>query len=123
MITGLFHFYTEETKLIELYKVLQILVPQSMKEELQSLVEHLLQKVVGLISQSAKVLMTGNSRGVSGREPVAWTHTSPGGGKVFYTSLGHPYDFGITGFRTMLRNAIYWSVDMKPGDASGGCCE
>ncbi len=75
------------------------------------------------LAESAKVLMTGNSRGVSGREPVAWTHTSPGGGKVFYTSLGHPYDFGITGFRTMLRNAIYWSVDMKPGDASGGCCE
>ena len=78
---------------------------------------------VSPLTKSTKVLMTGNSRGVNGREPVAWTNTSPGGGKVFYTSLGHPYDFGITAFRQMLRNAIYWSVDMKPGDASGGCCQ
>ena len=47
-------------------------------------------------------------------EPVAWTHVGPGGGRVFYTSLGHPYDFGITQFRQMLRNAIYWAAEVKP---------
>ena len=57
MKTGLFHFYTAETKLTELFKVQQILALQSMKEELQSLEEHLLQKVAGLTGQLELVLM------------------------------------------------------------------
>jgi nicotinamidase-related amidase/type 1 glutamine amidotransferase len=80
---------------------------------------------VNPLSQSTTVLMTGHSRGENGREPVAWTNVGPGGGKVFYPSLGHPYDFGITAFRTLLRNAIYWSVDGEQTASTvvPGCCE
>lgn len=60
---------------------------------------------------STTVLIQGSAQGVKESEPVAWTNKGPGGGKVFYTSLGHPYDFNITDFRNLLRNAIYWSVD------------
>lgn len=66
------------------------------------------------LAESTTVLLTGNARGVSEREPVAWTNAPKSGGKVFYTSLGHPYDFNITEFRRMLRNAIYWAVDLEP---------
>ena len=48
MIIGLFLSYMEEMKLIELLRVLQILVLQYMKEELQSLAVPFSLKVVGL---------------------------------------------------------------------------
>ncbi len=63
------------------------------------------------LEKGTTVLMNGNAQGISEGEPVAWTNTGPGGGRVFYTSLGHPYDFTITDFRTLLRNAIYWAVE------------
>jgi len=63
------------------------------------------------LADAAKPLLMGSAYNVKETEPVAWTHTSPSGGKVFYTSLGHPYDFTVTQFRTLLRNAIYWAVD------------
>jgi nicotinamidase-related amidase/type 1 glutamine amidotransferase len=76
------------------------------------------------LADSAKVLMTGNARGVAQREPVAWTNQGPGGGKVFYTSLGHPYDFTITKFRQLLRNAVYWSVDQERSSVEpSSCCD
>jgi type 1 glutamine amidotransferase/nicotinamidase-related amidase len=43
-------------------------------------------------------------------EPIAWTHLSPSGGRVFYTSLGHPDDFAQPAFEQLLRNAIYWAA-------------
>ena len=58
--------------------------------------------------------------------PIGWIpNEGPGGGKVFYTSLGHPYDFGVTQFRTMLRNAIYWAVDEEPSSVAKeeACCQ
>lgn len=78
------------------------------------------------LGESTTVLMNGSAQNVKEGEPVAWTNVGSGGGKVFYTSLGHPYDFGIPEFRTMLRNAVYWSVDADlpttaPVDA-GSCC-
>ncbi len=78
------------------------------------------------LAEGVDVLLNGTARGVKESEPVAWTHESPAGGRVFYTSLGHPYDFTITRFRTMLRNAIYWVVDRNPGGndkAVGDCCQ
>lgn len=45
-------------------------------------------------------------------EPVAWTNSYKGG-RIFYTSLGHPDDFKLPQFRTLLTNAIYWALD-KP---------
>jgi type 1 glutamine amidotransferase/nicotinamidase-related amidase len=43
-------------------------------------------------------------------EPVAWTNTH-NGGRVFYTSLGHPDDFKDPRFRRLLTNAILWALD------------
>lgn len=78
------------------------------------------------LAKGTKVLLNGSAQNIDEGEPVAWTHVSPGGGRVFYTSLGHPFDFGITQFREMLRNAVYWSVENPlPETASvdsDGCC-
>jgi type 1 glutamine amidotransferase len=43
-------------------------------------------------------------------EPVAWTHRSPSGGKVFYTSLGHVEDFKKQAFVKLLLNALKWGL-------------
>lgn len=48
-------------------------------------------------------------------EPVAWTRILPDGGRVFYTSLGHPDDFKLASFKTLLANAIQWALDRKGG--------
>ncbi|MCI0625540.1 MAG: NPCBM/NEW2 domain-containing protein [Acidobacteria bacterium] len=45
-------------------------------------------------------------------EPVAWTNSYKGG-RIFYTSLGHPGDFELTEFRLLLLNGIFWAMD-KP---------
>lgn len=76
------------------------------------------------LAEGTTVLMEGLARGPAPieNEPVAWTHTSPGGGRVFYTSLGHPYDFGIPQFRALLRNAIYWAAEVQEGEVAS-CCE
>ena len=38
------------------------------------------------------------------------------GGRIFYTSLGHPGDFQLPAFRRLLRNAIVWSLKRETGD-------
>ncbi|MHC4185829.1 MAG: ThuA domain-containing protein, partial [Planctomycetota bacterium] len=54
-------------------------------------------------------------------EPVTWTNTHSGGGRVFYTSLGHPDDFKLTWFRRMLTNAVFWALDRPvPADSCAG---
>ncbi len=40
-------------------------------------------------------------------EPIAWTRVYKGG-RVFYTSLGHPEDFRNEGFCRMITNALFW---------------
>ena len=45
-------------------------------------------------------------------EPVAWTNTY-NGGRVFYTSLGHPDDFNVQPFREMLVNAVRWTLGQE----------
>jgi type 1 glutamine amidotransferase/nicotinamidase-related amidase len=45
-------------------------------------------------------------------EPVAWTNSYKKS-RIFYTSLGHPDDFGNPHFRRMLINAVFWAMD-KP---------
>tara|TARA_B100000029_G_scaffold512049_1_gene607675 strand:- start:396 stop:1199 length:804 start_codon:yes stop_codon:yes gene_type:complete len=63
---------------------------------------------VNPLKPACHVLMTGRVEGAPA-EPVAWTHTYRGG-RVFYTSLGHPKDFQIPAFRRLLKNAILWSI-------------
>jgi type 1 glutamine amidotransferase len=41
--------------------------------------------------------------------PVAWVGV-PEGRRTFYTSLGHPDDFELAAFRTLLRNAAAWTL-------------
>jgi type 1 glutamine amidotransferase len=59
------------------------------------------------LSGGARPLLIGSSAGQS--SPVAWARTHKGG-RVFYTSLGHPDDFEQPGFRTLLVNAILWAL-------------
>lgn len=50
-------------------------------------------------------------------EPVAWTNTY-NGGRVFYTSLGHPADFEHDTFVTVLTNAVFWALDLPGPNAA-----
>jgi type 1 glutamine amidotransferase len=43
------------------------------------------------------------------KNPVAWTNMC-NGGRVFYTSLGHPEDFTCASFRTLVMNGILWAA-------------
>lgn len=50
-----------------------------------------------------------DARGVDGIEPVAWCRQQPEtGGRVFYSSLGAPNDFGNTDFLAFLDRALVW---------------
>jgi type 1 glutamine amidotransferase len=53
------------------------------------------------------------------REPIAWTRINRGG-RVFYTSLGHPEDFKNESFRRLLVNALFWTTRRSlPKDIQG----
>jgi type 1 glutamine amidotransferase len=58
------------------------------------------------IAKDATVLLTGTFPGQT--YPVAWVR-SYRGGRVFYTSLGHPADFRQPDFLRLLGNAITWT--------------
>ena len=67
------------------------------------------------LAEAAKPLMMGRWRDDKTAEPVAWTHVY-NGGRVFYTSLGHPEDFAVPAFSQLLKNAIHWALGMAiPG--------
>ena len=57
---------------------------------------------------TADVLVMGRAGDVIPHEPVAWTNITSGGGRAFYTSLGHVDDFKLDQFTKMLTNAVYW---------------
>ena len=42
--------------------------------------------------------------------PVAWTWKNQYGGKVFFTTLGHPEDFESEAMQRLTVNAIHWAV-------------
>lgn len=54
-------------------------------------------------------------------EPVAWTFERAGGGRSFYTSLGHRTDFENPVFRRLLRQAIDWALQ-RPASAEDCVC-
>lgn len=62
---------------------------------------------------NATLLMSGRAAQGSTDEPVAWTTTSPGGGRVVYISLGHPGEFKLDWFNQLLKNAIHWAADTR----------
>lgn len=56
--------------------------------------------------------------------PVAWTKSYSGkSGKpsrVFFTTLGHPYDFKIESMRKLALNGIYWALGKETEIPKGG---
>jgi type 1 glutamine amidotransferase/nicotinamidase-related amidase len=62
------------------------------------------------IKKTTTVLMMGRVDDRKPHEPVSWTNTTSGGGRVFYTSLGHVDDFKLPAFRRMLVNAVFWAL-------------
>lgn len=63
---------------------------------------------VSPIDQKATVLLTGSVQ--KSTEPVAWVRGYKGG-RVFYTSLGHPDDFKQPQFLALLSHAVYWTMN------------
>lgn len=63
------------------------------------------------LGADCRVLMTGTSP--ESTEPVTWTRDYQGG-RVFYTSLGHPKDFDEESFRRLLVNALFWAAGREP---------
>jgi type 1 glutamine amidotransferase len=59
------------------------------------------------VAKDVTVLMTGEIP--KEKEPVTWVREHKGG-RVFYTSLGHPDDFKDENFTRMLTNAIFWTA-------------
>jgi putative membrane-bound dehydrogenase-like protein len=62
-------------------------------------------------AEDVEVLLTGNIPDHT--EPLAWTRVH-NGGRVFYTSLGHPKDFQNNNFKRLLVNALYWTTKRDP---------
>jgi len=61
------------------------------------------------LAPTARVLLMGRWSSEDPDEPVAWTNTYQGG-RVFYTTLGHPGDFLNQSFQRLLLNAIHWAI-------------
>src|SRR5690606_17228430 len=66
--------------------------------------------VVSPLAEGTTPLLMGRVKGHD-PEPVAWTFERAGGGRSFYTSLGHPDDFDTPAFVQMLKNAVDWAVE------------
>ncbi|OXS54498.1 hypothetical protein B1A99_26480 [Cohnella sp. CIP 111063] len=46
-------------------------------------------------------------------QPVVWTRTRAGGGRVFTTTMGHPEDFELSAFRRLLINGMHWALELE----------
>lgn len=62
------------------------------------------------LGPGANVLMMGRVNDRKPYEPVTWTNIHKGGGRAFYTSLGHPDDFADESFQQMLKAGIEWAM-------------
>ena len=58
-------------------------------------------------------------------QPVAWTKsyatTSGKNSRVFFTTLGHPFDFKIESMRKLALNGIFWALGKEnqiPGNGA-----
>ncbi|MEX2381195.1 MAG: ThuA domain-containing protein [Opitutales bacterium] len=76
------------------------------------------------LHENADPLLTG--RAVEGAEaggdhfgdphPLAWTHTyegEHGASRVFFTTLGHPYDFFNESMRKLSLNGLFWALGLE----------
>jgi type 1 glutamine amidotransferase len=63
---------------------------------------------VAPLAVGTQVLLKGKIEDAD-EEPVAWTYVRAGGGRAFYTSLGHKDDFQTDEFRLLLANGIHWA--------------
>ena len=63
------------------------------------------------LSPGAHAFLTGTIEGQA-PEPVAWTFQHYGGGKTFFTPLGHPEDFTNPAFQRLLLNGIRWAAGL-----------
>ncbi len=63
------------------------------------------------VAKDVEVLLTGTIP--EHAEPVAWTRLYKGG-RVFYTSLGHPKDFEEESYLRLIANAILWTANRAP---------
>ena len=63
------------------------------------------------LAKDVEVLLTGTIP--EHAEPVTWTRLH-NGGRVFYTSLGHPDDFKEEDFKRLLTNALFWTAKRQP---------
>lgn len=68
------------------------------------------------LADDCYVLLQGTSPEAT--EPVAWTRPYKGG-RIFYTSLGHPKDFEIERFRRLLANGLFWAAGREPEPRKG----
>jgi type 1 glutamine amidotransferase len=57
-------------------------------------------------------------------QPVAWTKTYTGtsgkAARVFFTTLGHPFDFKEESMRKLALNGIYWALGLEKRIPAGG---
>jgi type 1 glutamine amidotransferase len=66
----------------------------------------------------AKVLLVGravNPNKAAEENPVAWTWRNGHGGRAFFTTLGHPEDFGVEAVQRLSVNAVHWCLGVKMG--------
>ena len=66
-----------------------------------------------VLVQGRPVLPEGESGDAETVNPIAWTHTHSGGGRVFTTTMGHPEDFSLSDFRRLVVNGIYWCLNSE----------
>lgn len=64
--------------------------------------------LVELVDFDAQVLLSGKS--AEHEMPVAWVRNTPGNGRMFYTTLGHPSDFDMPIFVDLITNGVKWCV-------------
>jgi uncharacterized protein len=82
--------------------------------------------VVPLVGDCTPLVMGAAVKGEAPRQdtfgtpnPVAWTKTHKGG-RVFFTTLGHPKDFEEEPVRRLLVNGIYWALGQEAKIPRGG---
>ncbi len=69
------------------------------------------------LAEGAQLLMRGRVGEALPHEPVSWTYRHAGGGRVFYTSLGHQDDFACEFFRRLLAHSVYWAAGLALPEA------